>query len=540
MVEKAFMADLIYLSRLKVRYRQIFILILSIGFNLCLVSTKAQNIPVGTQLENYSRRSQLIGARDSTTSFSILPLSLGQASEGLRADSSIINVLKAYTSEAGLRSFKILPVTLIQQYNSHPSYNLNDGSMIPAKGYQTLLNMGFFAKYGALSVQLAPEFVFAENKHFEEFASHFGPADLPVRIGKTPYSRVSWGQTNIELTLKSVSIGLSNENMWWGPARRNSLMMSNSAAGFKHLSIKTSRPVSTPIGSFEAQMIAGRLEGSTESDLLPQDWRYLSGMVVSYQPRWTPGLFLGLVRSFQNYHKNLKTFGDYFPLLRPFQKVNDDNQDDMGRDGLDQLASFFARWLLSKAKAEIYVEYGKNDHAYNTRDFLMAPEHSRAYTLGLFKLIPYKAKDDEFIQVGIEVTRLEQSIDRLVRDAGEWYVHSPIVHGYTHKGTVLGSGIGPGGNFQSLNVSWIKELKQLGIVLERYEHNGDLASMYGYSQWVDFSAAAITEWTYKKLLLRSKLQGIQSINYQWKDGINGRPKRNVFNINAQLGIMYSF
>ena len=58
-------------------------------------------------------------------------------------------------------------------------------------------------------------------------------------------------------------MGFSNENIWWGPSIRNSIMMSNHATGFKHLTFNTSSPIDTKIGSFEWQVISGRLESST-------------------------------------------------------------------------------------------------------------------------------------------------------------------------------------------------------------------------------------------------------------------------------------
>lgn len=520
-----------------------FLIILYSIFNLSLLRVNAQSLPVGTQvLEDYYRRSQLLGELDSTVSFTIRPLfpiSLNSKSSSLR-DSLSRSYLSLYDSNTRKNGLKILPGSWIQQYNSHPGYSWNDGAMVPAKGYQTLLSVGFFANYGPLSIQMKPEFVFAMNEDFEEIPSHYGAADLPVRFGKDPYSRLNWGQSSIRLNFDPVSVGISNENLWWGPGIRNSILMSNTPQGFRYVTLNTTRPLKTPIGSIEAQIIGGRLEASGYTDKLPDDWRYLSGLVFSYNPRWIPGLFLGLTRSFQTYQNNVKTIGDYFPLFRPFQKANDDVQDVFGRDGQDQLTSVFARWMLKESRSEIYFEYGLNDHAYNTRDFLMAPDHSRAYTIGFLKLIPYKIQEDQHIQVGVELTRLEQSIDRIIRDSGEWYTHVPILHGYTHNGEVLGAGIGPGGNFQSLNISWVSGLRQLGLQLERYKHNGDLTYIKGYNPWVDYSMSLVSTRTYKKFLVNAKLQAIQSMNYQWKSGMNGSPNKDIFNINAQLGLMYRF
>jgi hypothetical protein len=503
----------------------------------------AQSIPVGFQpFEDYYRRKQLNGELDSTLSFTIRPLSpaLVQKGNGNESDNLSDPGKTIFQSASGKSIILLLPFSWQHRYTGNPSYNRNDGLMIPAKGYQSYLSAGFFVNSGPLSIQIKPEYVFAENGKFREYRSYYGAADLPVRFGDDPYSRLSWGQSSIRLNFDPVSIGISNENLWWGPGIQNSILMSNTAAGFKHLTLNTTRPVRTPIGSVEAQIIAARLEGSGYTAGLSDDWRYLSAMVISYQPRWMPGLFLGLTRSFQTYNNGINTFKDYFPLFRPFQKANDKAQDDAGRDGQDQLTSIFARWLLPEVKAEVYFEYGLNDHSYNTRDFLMSPEHSRSYLIGFNKLLPFKARMNEFLQVNIELTHLEQSVDRTLRDAGEWYTHSPIRHGYTHRGEVLGAGIGPGGNLQSLHVSWVKGLKRIGLQLERYEHNGDLANVYGYGPWIDLSAAAVGNWTYKKFILNAKLQAIESVNYQWMSGPYGSANRNVFHVNGEVGVVYRF
>ncbi len=498
-----------------------------------MLEAGAQSLGVGTMaFEDYYRRSQLAGGLDSAISFTLRPLSLS-FSDSISSRQG----LSVYGSSATKNNVQVLPVMWQHQYYANPTDIRNDGLMIPAKGYQTMLSAGAFAKLGPLRIQLRPEFVFAANNDHEVRAYHYGAMDLPSRFGDRSYSQLSWGQSSISLNFDPVSVGLSNENLWWGPGMQNSLLMSNTSPGFKHLTLNTSRPVRTPAGSFEAQIVAGRLEGSGVGNSLPEDWRYLSGLAFSYQPKWVPGLFLGLTRSFQIYHEDMDdSFGDIFPIFQAFQKVKT-NEDTKPRD---QLTSLFARWLIPAARAEVYFEYGLNDHSYNTRDFLMAPEHSRAYILGMNKLIPYKQRPGEFIQFSAEITRMEQSIDRVVRDAWEWYTHSQLLHGYTHKGQVLGAGIGPGGNLQSLQIGWVRGLDRLGVQLERYEHNGDLAYVFGFSPWIDISMSTIADWTFKRFLLSGKLQGMQSINYQWKDGIDGRAKRNVFNINARLGIMYSF
>jgi hypothetical protein len=564
-------------------YQSIFLIIL-LGSS---IGIKAQTIPVGTPLiEDYYRRQQLLGKLDSSISFTVRPLfaeslnkeDIFDPKETLK-NNSWFKTSTGITFADGKGNFQILPFSWRQQYNSHHPYGWNDDAMIPAKGYQTLVSGGFFVKYGPLSIQLKPEFVYAQNSHFgsygddridSELASYFGNynlIDAPESFGNSSYQKLFWGQSSIRLTFGPVSFGLSNENLWWGPGMRNSLMMSNNASGFKHLTLNTVKPVKTPIGSFEGQIIGGRLEESGFAPLTRQtnslginlynkprsDWRYLAGLNINYQPKWIPGLFLGFTRTFMSYGDDLSGLADYIPFFIPFQKTKIGNG--AGDDGSarDQRTSLYARWLFQKAHAEIYFEYGLNDNSYNFRDFIGSPDHSRAYLFGFRKLIPLKNKTDEFIQVNAEITQLSQSVDGLLlRNAGSFYYHEEVSQGYTNNGEVLGAGIGTGGNHQSIDLSWIKGLNKLGLAFERLEHNRDFydyarfASAPGGSRtWVDFALAAQGEWNYKNLLFNAKIQGIKSLNYQWRQKdltISGyyMPNNDVFNFHGELGVAFKF
>lgn len=516
----------------------------------------AQSVPTTLHpVEEAFRRAQLDGRLDSSVSFTIRPVVPAIA---FRTDSS--TGLDPWFDYAGMRSengtsgIGLLPVSWNQQYNSKVPYGWNDGAMIPARGYQTMVSGGFFAKIGPLSVQLKPEFVFAANPDFENYDGE-GPystlIDLPERFGSGSYSKASWGQSSVRLNAGPVSLGISNENLWWGPGIRNSILMGNSAAGFKHITLNSTRPLRTPVGSFEVQLVGGKLEGSefTRPELNKRnEWRYMSAAAVTYQPRWIPGLFFGLTRSFQAYHSDLTKLGDYIPLFTPYQKKNTNDGDPFDRD---QLTSVYSRWLFQKAKAEVYFEYGVNDNAYNIRDFIMSPEHARAYTFGFRKLVPLQRSIDQQILFSAEITQLSQSMDRVVRDAQAYYIHGSVFHGYTHQGEVLGAGIGPGGNLQSADVRWIKGIKSIGFQFERFEHNNDFYNRFvgdlnGHSRrWVDFGFAALGTWDFNHLLVNAKLQGIQSLNYQWQmknftPDSYYIPENDIFNVHAEVGLTYRF
>lgn len=543
----------------------------------------AQSLPVGTPvLEDYYRRLQLLGQIDSNISFTIRPINPAQAfkiKNIYRPDStysSVENQAHGRFTFAGKQGLlQILPVTWQNQVNTHHPYGWNDGAMIPARGYQTMLSAGFYLKYGPLSIQLRPEYVYAQNSNFDGFDKNKSDQDLsqyyiyysridrPERFGTGPYSKLFWGQSNVKLTFGPMSAGLSNENVWWGPGIRNSLLLGNNAPGFEHVTINTVKPINTYIGSFEGQILGGYLTSSgytllnttTASNgvnLLTNKYdgkRYFTGLNINYHPKWVNGLTLGLIRTFNAYKSDITSFRDYVPFFTPYQKAT------VGEAGdafpRDQYTSLYARWLFSKAHAEIYFEYGLNDNSYNYKDFIGSPDHSRAYLLGMRKMIKLNNRVDEYILFSGEVTQLSQSVDRLVRDADTWYVHSGVLQGHTNQGQVLGAGTGPGGNLQAFDISWVHGIKKIGVSFERYEHEVDFSRLKfpdinGNSRkWVDFALGVQGEWAYKNLLFDATLQGIRSLNYEWvlKDYSPSNyyiPHNDVFNCHLKLGVTYRF
>ena len=553
---------------------------------LCITNfLQAQTIPLG-QLENVedaNRRQQLLGNDKSNSSYMIRPLTAShesdQSVDSGSHHSSFISIRKAVFANTKLKAkVYLLPVIIDQQYNSHHPYGINDGPMIPAKGYQTMVSAGVFAKLGPLSMQLKPEYVFADNPEFQTLteapngtfftlpvARYHNSIDLPDRFGDGNYSRLRWGQSSIRLNAGPVSLGLSTENLWWGPGIKNSLLMSNNAASFEHYTLNTTRPIKTYIGSFEAQIIAGRLNQSgvatpvgPEFIRKPQDWRYISAMVLTYQPKWIPNFSVGFDRSFVVDRRNMgNSLKDYFPIFGAVEKKAYTASDGTNTDDeaeRDQYISFFTRYVLPASKAEIYFQFGRTDHSYDIRDAIVEPEHTRAYIFGFRKLVPLN-RSDEYIQIGVEVTQLEKSKTRDLRASGSWYNHYQVLDGYTNEGQVIGAGIGPGSNLQSMNVSWVKGLKRIGIQFERLVNNNDLFYEFAYESremsqyinrhWVDLSVAGKFSWNYKHLILNSQLTYIRSLNYQYQGNTGlsdfwNWDKQDVNNVQFKVGIMYGF
>ena len=561
--------------------KNFFRLILTVVFYFYLFQEiHAQTINLNERfIQQNLRAAQLLGKFDPSFSFTSLPIHTSK--EGIKIDSSLIGskeygaTLKTFFGKFG--TLKILPVNFLMEYSSHHPYNRNNGSMIPNVGLQQLVSFGFYAELGPLSIQFKPEAVYAENRNFEGFPDSHYPSiwarrynlwnfiDLPERFGEKEYKKYLFGQSSIRLNYNGLSLGLSSENIWWGPSVRNSIMMSNQAQGFNHITFNTTRPVKTPIGNFEWQLVTGRLEASGftppqidriygGSNLyLPKkdDWRFYQGLSFTYSPKWIDGLSLGFIRWVQTYGEFAVKNRDYFPVFDGLFRKNDkyglfDGSSELERD---QAAGVFGRWVWQDAKAEIYGEFSYNDAKYNLRDLILDSDHARANTIGIRKVFQ-KTPTSKIYEVSWERTLMQQTSSRLLRNAGSWYVHGSVRHGYTNNGEVLGAGIGPGGNSQYFEVAMIDKLDRYGVAFEIIDQDNDFfISAFEESQdfrryWKDFNVHFNVQKKYKNFWGRINVIYSRSLNYQWEiDDITDpyyHSGSDVNNLHINFNLTYHF
>ncbi len=533
---------------------------------VCLVSfTFLFNIQIAAQtlpasypiLEEALRRQQLLGNIDPNLSFIIRPIHFNsKINKRLFGNSFIpdsLDIEKTTEQNQSNFKFEVLPFISTLGFNSRSPYGWGDGIMIPNVGFQNYYSTGIFTKFHFLSIQLQPEVVFAQNLPYSGFPDTFSDyvnrrrffywsnGDFPERFGEGSYKKFWWGQSKVSLEFGPIELSASSQNIWWGPGQFNALIFSNNAQGFPHLSLNSNRPFKTFIGNFEAQFLVGRLESSglepTQSSnqnlqyfrKLSTDWRYLNGFSISFQPKGIQSLFLGLNRTFQQYSEDkTNTFQGWFPIFEVFTKENfSENGTTMGYDsrGQDQQVSVFVRYFFSKANAEIYGEYGRRDHAYNLREFVLNPEHARAYLFGFTKIFDIPLNNYSHFQTRGEVTHQQESVNRYVRypfleGNQTWHTHGRA-RGFTHYGQALGVGTGVGSNVQTLEFSLVEKFNKMGILLERVANHQDFYyRAFGQQKerqpWVDLSLGLLFDHQWENLLVSSKLQFIHGLNYQWQ------------------------
>lgn len=497
---------------------------------------------------DYNRLQQLINDSNKAHSFAI------------RSSSLYFN-----QSQNKKASFQLNNIGFEVRNNNNLGMSSNDGSMLPSVGFEQRAHINVSANYGKFYLQLAPEFYSAQNKEPQPFsldpqdgnymARYYmyeaNQIDMFSRFGKEKISKPTIGQSSFSFHTKTMSVGVSSENLWWGPGIRNSLVLSNNATGFLHASIHTLHPIKTDIGSFEGQIIFGKLENSgfenPDNERMRSIWaggiaikdtskRTIAGAIISWTPKWLTNFYIGMAMAGTSYTDGLDRKLVAFPFSSSYKPI--------------KLGSFFMRYVMPKDKAEIYIELGRADKMASPFN-IMKDSIPMGYTAGIRKLVSLNNKGSYFY-AGLELTRLQLPDPRLIFTQGDpfgapqtnsWYLGKEVKQGYTNNAEVLGARIGPGSNSQTLQLGYIKGYKKIMLSGERVSHNNDFyyynyynGSINSSKFWVDLSATLQIQWDYKNLLFSAGATTTKLLNYRWikLDGGFSGPSKLSDRKNSQL------
>ncbi|HEX7241888.1 MAG TPA: capsule assembly Wzi family protein, partial [Longimicrobiaceae bacterium] len=283
------------------------------------------------------------------------------------------------------------------------------------------------------------------------------------------------GQSSLTVEAGPVVVGVATENQWWGPGIRNALVMSNNAGGIPHAFLRTRAPLRTRVGTFEGRLMAGALTESVFFDTLSgNDFRSLSGLALTYTPVWVPGLTAGFSRVV---YAGVDGTGD-LPghALDVFGRVPEPEMtltvhgDTVWFERPDQMLSLFARWVFPRDRLEVYAEWARRTPPASFRDWLAAPNHGQAYTLGSQWATPVRG---DLLRFQAELSYLEQSTTFRQRRQDMYYASRSVRQGYTQRGQVVGAAIGPGASSQWVAGDWLARGWQAGVFAGRVRWEND-------------------------------------------------------------------
>ncbi len=513
---------------------------LIVFLSLLLLKGNAQTIAVGqTATESALRNLQLNGKLDANfSSFTIRPI-ISNDSINLQ---TVLNLTDStFKLKANRKNFQLLPISWNTKFNNERPFGWNDAGMRMVRGFQQSFSAGFYLKAGPLTVQLQPEYYQINPQNYQTTPSFGSNSNKPLSKGY-------WGQSSIRLNTKKLSLGISTENLWWGPGQFSSLFMSNNAPGFKHLTFNTRKPIKTWLGNFEWQLIVGQLNEDTslafESNYLKptaakNESRYFNAFVITYQPKWMKNLFLGLIRFEQLYQTAQEIRqGSFLKKYLPALSYESANENIRGTTPNDGGVGLFARWILPTEQAEVYFEYGYNDFKQNIRDLTVNSNHANAYLVGFKKIFNSHKRSQSFYELSGEIINMAQNASYIIRNGGNWYEHGIIQQGYTHQNQIMGAGSGFGNNVQTIAIKKVNGWNYFGIKFQRIQQDPKRLIPINISSlgmrnfiWNDYDFGLLLQKRIKSLVFNGEAHWIQSNNFGWQ-------KSNKGNLFLQLNCLF--
>lgn len=464
------------------------------------------------------------------------------------------------------------------QNNSTLPVSFNDGNFFPARGWQERYSIGVNFRYKFLEFNYQPEKISVENKPQEFFAGDVGnywaryyqlvrnniDDFRSVGFGKK-IDTTTLGQSYLSLNFTKISLGVTNQNIWWGPGIRNSLMFTNTAAGFQHIFLNSNVPIETPFGKIEFSGILGRIDSTRFED--PDDpymrtmWeggmirknninRTLSAFTINLHPKYLKNFFIGYAFSRQTYQK------DYNQNNQPYTFFSKD------KPKMD-LGVLMFRFFLPISHAEFYGELGQPEKAPWPWNFFRDSTKT-AFIVGLRKFVPLKNKNFIF-EFSTEFTQLALMNPRLIfnRDPradgpqfNSWYTSPIIRQGYSNDGQLMGANIGPGSTSQMLGIALRYKQNRLGIKVEKIAYNYDfyyfnyLSDVIGSGWfdrvWIDLNRSIDLQLNIvKNFYFSANFMLTDSWNYRWyhRDDLRYYLLKNPddkYNTRVNISIKYKF
>ena len=229
-------------------------------------------------------------------------------------------------------------------------------------------------------------------------------------------------KADIFLHYNGVGIGVSNDNMWWGPGIQGTLSMTNNTVGFNHFMAGTIRELRWKNIGIMGKYTFSELSG--KSGFEATYFTALTGQLTIYSEQiftfglsrnyLTGGVDVGVPWTKSDAQKIV--FEDVF--IKNLQKLD---YTVAGHDPWDQTMSGWFEMTFPKNKLKLYLEIGFNDNRFNLWDFLVHPDHAMASIVGFRK---YGLLNNDNLIMGFEYANLIKGRHHIFRATPNWYDRS--------------------------------------------------------------------------------------------------------------------
>ena len=246
-----------------------------------------------------------------------------------------------------------------------------------------------------------------------EYSATFNDSDSDLRLIEG-YGKAMAGPIEIET---------GKDSLWWGPARRASILMSNNAPPLTMVKISTPQPVELPwilshAGPFKAQWFLAELEEHRD---FPN--AKLSGMRLNFRPHPLLELGASRVMMFGGSGQSHVGLFDYGKMWVAAEEREENNQ-------------------LAGIDGSIRIPLGDNPFLRSVKLYVDAAGED---SVGAFpskwgEILGIQLSD--ILRTGRTDLRVEFADDHVGSHPGVFYTHGVYTSGYTYEGRVLGHYMG--------------------------------------------------------------------------------------------------
>jgi len=363
--------------------------------------------------------------------------------------------------------------------------------------------------------------------------------------GDKPYSKTGIREAQIYLHYNGLGVGYSNANMWWGSGYHSSLNMTNNTTGFPHLMIGTIQEQRIKDFGINFRYI---FADSLKYNAARPFFTAITSSITYYSE---PIVTLGFSRAYlTGGNRTIEAITQKEAMLIPFEPVYlKDKVDSTGNplsavDIWDQTLVGYFTATFPKVGLIVYIEYGRNDHAWDKDDFIRQPDHTGASIIGLRK---YGFFNNPNLVGGIEYTNLNKTKYWNDRPNADWYDRWNFDY-WSYNGRHWGAHSGPDSDDFYIYFGYMSN-KLTVIPSFNYERHGVIANKipernYSYiDEWLkiggnyDFWSEVKTEYridlrySYKGFLFNFYYEKEKIHNDQfrgWADPAFKERKSNVF------------
>ena len=348
----------------------------------------------------------------------------------------------------------------------------DNGTVWAGKGLSFQLAAGIGGSLGPIRYSVFPVVHWAQNLDFV-VADTASPGhspyayrweltriDWPQRFGSTADGDVRPGQSFLEITGWSrAAMGVSTENIWWGPSKRYPMLLGATSDGFPHV---YGRAPTLGLGPLRTvvRAVFGRLTESQYFDQAEENNRNLFGALrVEIGLTSHPGVQLAMTSMVRQRWSPELSFVDVFRLV-PRSTARE-------ADGIGALTVLLP---VTSLGLQLHATWGRGDFFLNTEDLLTQPDHNQFWSVGLHRDWSH-ADDGPTWSLSTEHASSAASVSQYTSTRGPYgasvYRHDESTQGHTQRGQLLGPSIGPGARAAYASLRRTVNNHYMGVLVER-------------------------------------------------------------------------